>query len=131
MLRVALALFVVVLDVAVGCSQHRSRCCLGDDAPADTGATMDGAIATSQPVVCSASRGLTPWLLFDRIPQGFEAGAFAFRSDWPATTGRYQGGEITYYREWSVDYFGHGGSGGDFGRLHRRFETYRVGTQYR
>jgi len=131
MSRMAFAMVVVGMVVTVGCSQHRSRCCLGDDAPEDTSATLDGAIATSQPVFCSASRRLTPWLLFDRIPHGFEAGAFAFRSDWPAATGRYQGGEITYYREWSVDYFGQDRGGGDFGRLHRRFETYRVGTQYR
>lgn len=131
MLRVALGSFVLVSIVAVGCSQHRDRCCMGDGAPEGTCATLNGAIATSQPALCSASRRLTPWLLFDRIPHGFEAGTFAFRSDWPAATGRYQGGEITHYREWSVDYFGQDRGGGDFGRLHRRFETYRVGTQYR
>ena len=131
MSRALLKPSVLVLIAVVGCSQHRSRCFCGDGAPADTRATLNEATATSQPAVCSETTGLTPWLLFDRIPQGFEAGAFAFRSDWPAATGRYQGGEITYYREWSVDHFGHDYGDGDFGHLHRRFETYRVGTQYR
>ncbi|HUW85130.1 MAG TPA: hypothetical protein VMZ31_20295 [Phycisphaerae bacterium] len=131
MLRVALALFVVGMVVTVGCSQHRSVCCARGDPAGEAPTTMTETAATSQPAFCSASRGLTPWLLFDRIPHGFEAGAFAFRSDWPATTGRYRGGEITYYREWSVDYFGQDRGGGDFGQLHRRFETYRVGTEYR
>ena len=131
MSRMAFALVVVGMVVTVGCSQHRRVCCARGEPAGEPPATMTETVATSQPALCGASRGLTPWLLFDRIPQGFEAGAFAFRSDWPATTGRYQGGEITYYREWSVDYFGHDRGGGDFGRLHRRFETYRVGTQYR
>jgi hypothetical protein len=123
----AFAPVVLGMIVVGGCSQHRSACCACGEAPPP----MAEAVATSQPALCSAPRGLTPWLLFDRIPHGFEAGAFAFRSDWPAATGRYQGGEITHYREWSVDYFGQDRGGGDFGRLHRRFETYRVGTQYR
>jgi hypothetical protein len=70
-------------------------------------------------------------MLFDRFPQPFPTDLFAVRSDWPSAFGRYQGPELTYYREWYVDYFGNHRGSGDLGNLHRMFEMYRVGFQYK
>jgi hypothetical protein len=73
----------------------------------------------------------TPVMLFDRFPQLLPAQAFATRSDWPSAPGSVEATEVTYYREWSFDHFGSRHGSGDFGHLHRTFETYRVGAQYR
>ena len=70
-------------------------------------------------------------MLFDRFPQPLPTDLFAARSDWPSAFGRYTGPELTYYREWYVDYFGNYGGNGDLGHLHRMFEIYRVGFEYK
>ncbi len=68
-------------------------------------------------------------LLFDRITPRMPPGAFATRSDWPSIAGRYDAGEVTYYRERFVDYQSLSHPSWDYS--YRRFETYREGTAYR
>jgi len=69
-------------------------------------------------------------LLFDPTPdQAITASDFAFRSPWPCTAGAYSPGEVVYYREYYYDHQGHAWN--DLDHIHRRFHSYRYGTQYR
>lgn len=79
----------------------------------------------------------TSTLLFDRVPDSvlrpgcppITAEHFAWRSPWPSTRGWYTTGEAVYYREYYYDHQGHGNA--NYNDLHRRFQSYRIGAQFR
>ncbi len=91
------------------------------------------------PTGCSGSRGQA-WsgpsggsaLLFDAEPGWPLASQMAVRSSWPATLSWQTEGEEVWYRERIVDVQADGwGVGRSHDRVHRRFETYRVGRASR
>ena len=79
----------------------------------------------------------TPYLLFDRaegpaLRPGIRpttAQDFAYRSEWPSTSGYYSGGEAVFYLEHYYD--NQTGNGDASSYLSRRFESYRVGAGFR
>jgi hypothetical protein len=78
---------------------------------------------------CYQARPVRPApIIFNPAPSRYDAGQFAYRSDWPSADSYYQGGQFVYYREYVNDYQGRNLSPN---WTHRQFQTYRTGFGYR
>ncbi|GMV96126.1 MAG: hypothetical protein HRF43_11280 [Phycisphaerae bacterium] len=75
--------------------------------------------------------GLASALLFDPKPAGFDAQAFAERTDWPSTVSFHSPGQVIYFSERIVDFQGRPWNFGGWQGSYRRAETIRVGVGYR
>jgi hypothetical protein len=67
--------------------------------------------------------------LFDARPGYYSAEDFNYRNDWPSTTAYYSGGQVTEYRLYQIDHYGHGF--GDYDHIHRWAQIRRYERSYR